>query len=334
MDKTYKCKICNYSTSDKSNYSRHTKSIRHMKKVSEINDSKNDNTLAPQLHLNNPQPHLNTPHYKDHNKSTMDKETKIKSKYECKYCETAFKRLDNLNRHSKVCSERVVYELKRKLEDKDKELDLAMRLKDDKIELLESDLIYYKNLIKTAGVGSGAKITTNVQSLIVNKHDDAPAIEYAKPNLLKFNSKDAYENSLFLVNRYKDNTFTMFVGKCIVAACKKEDPDEQSVWATDANRLTMFIKKMMNDESKWISDKKGVQTTKYLINPILQRIKEMLIDYNKHLYSQVGKLSQHEVDYYNDIMINCRELVHFIEHEKLADEILKYMAPRLTYEIK
>lgn len=214
------------------------------------------------------------------------------------------------------------------------ECDLKLQSKEEKIELLESDLIYYKNLIKTAGVGSGTKITNNVQSLIVTNHDDAPAIDYAKPNLLKFNSKDAHENSLFLVNRYKDNTFTMFVGKCIVAACKKENPDDQSVWATDANRLTMFIKKMMDDESKWISDKKGVQTTKYLINPILKKIKEMLIDYNKYLYSQVSKLPQHEVDYYNDIMIHCRELVHFIEHEKLADEILRYMAPRLTYEIK
>jgi len=328
MDRTYECKLCNYTTSDRSNYSKHKKSVKHQKKVRE------DATINNPKFLKTPKNSskiLKTPEISENREKITDSNSS-KSTYVCKYCNLICLRANSLTKHIKTCSvamvEKVKSECDLKLQSKDKEL----FMKDDRIERLESDLIYYKNLIKTAGVGT--KITTNVQSLIVNKHDSAPAIDYAKPNLLKFNSKDAHENSLFLVNRYKDNTFTMFVGKCIVAACKKEDPDEQSIWATDANRLTMFIKKMMDDDSKWISDKKGVQTTKYLINPILQKIKEMLINYNKYLYSQVGKLSQHEVDYYNDIMIHCRELVHFIEHEKLADEILRYMAPRLTYEIK
>jgi len=256
-DKIYECKLCNYSTKRQDNYIRHTSSKKHKKKVAENNNKNSTTYLAPHPDLSTPQPELSTPHETTTIISSIDKQVKIKSKYVCNYCDISFKRLDNLNRHSKVCSERVVYELKKELEDKDRQFNLAIKSKERELEMLEnyndelkSDLIYYKNLIKTAGVGSGTKITNNVQSLIVNNHDDAPALEYAKPNLLKFNSKDAHENSLFLVNRYKDNTFTMFVGKCIVAACKKENPDDQSVWATDANRLTMFIKKMMDDESK------------------------------------------------------------------------------------
>jgi len=319
----YDCKICNFKSTNKKNYSIHLSTKKHQKKVMEMDNYSDVNVN------NDSKISVNIRKYPQ----ISEKSVKIadfvvpKRKYVCKFCNIECARANSLNKHIKTCSVAMVEKIKT-------ECDLKLQSKEEKIELLESDLIYYKNLIKTAGVGVGTKITNNVQSLIVTNHDSAPAIDYAKPNLLKFNSKDAHENSLFLVNRYKDNTFTMFVGKCIVAACKKENPDDQSVWATDANRLTMFIKKMMDDESKWISDKKGVQTTKYLINPILQKIKEMLIDYNKYLYSQVGKLPQHEVDYYNDIMIHCRELVHFIEHEKLADEILRYMAPRLTYEIK
>jgi len=331
MTVKYNCSICNYETSKKGNYSRHIGSVKHQKKVGEINNL--NSNINPRSLPDRPRSLPDRPR-----SPKMSKNEEI---YECDLCGLKCSRYSSLVRHKNSCSNKKVAELVNKLNEKTKEHDIAIRIKDKELDLkdnqideLKSDLIYYKNLIKTAGVGSGAKITTNVQSLIVSKHDDAPAIEYAKPNLLKFNSKDSYENSLFLINRYKDNTFTMFVGKCIVAACKKEDPDEQSIWSTDANRLTMFIKKMMDDDSKWISDKKGVQTTKYLINPILKKIKEMLIDYNKHLYSQINKLPQHEVDYYNDIMIHCRELVHFIEHEKLADEILRYMAPRLTYEIK
>jgi len=335
----YICNICNYETSKRSNYSRHIGSLKHQKKVVEGKNIVNyEDSKLPTISSKVPTISSKLP-FSTENEQKLGE--KMGDKYVCEFCGTGYSRSSSLWKHKNKCYKKKIEDIQNeykakesKLINKENEYILKLELKDDKIELLESDLIYYKNLIKTAGVGSGAKITTNVQSLIVSKHDDAPAIEYAKPNLLKFNSKDAYENSLFLVNRYKDNTFTMFVGKCIVAACKKEDPDEQSVWSTDANRLTMFIKKMMDDDSKWISDKKGVQTTKYLINPILQKIKEMLIDYNKHLYSQISKLPQHEVDYYNDIMIHCRELVHFIEHEKLADEILKYMAPRLTYEIK
>jgi len=319
MGKTYECKICNYITSDKSNHSRHTKSNRHKKKVVEAEQLiKEDNLISP--------PNLPKSSQISQNISNSTKN----DDYLCMFCGMKCTRSSSLWKHQNTCSGRKVNELNNIIKIKDNNIN---NLKYHVNELKE-DLEYYKNLVKNAGVGNGTKITNNVQSLIVSKHEDAPAIEYAKPNLLKFNSKDAHENSLFLVNRYKDNTFTMFVGKCIVAACKKEDPDEQSIWATDANRLTMFIKKVMDNDSKWISDKKGVQTTKYLISPILQKIKEMLIDYNKHLYSQISKLPQYEVDYYNDIMINCRELVHFIEHDKLADEILRYMAPRLTYEIK
>jgi len=334
----YNCNLCNFTSKNKADYSRHERSKKHQKKVNETSEDNNDQILKyPKISTNIPKyPQIS---------EKMNKNDSIKRKYICKFCDLECARANSLNKHLKTCSVAMVEKYKAKykteFEVKLRERDMMLKskerelnFKDDQIDELKSDLIYYKNLIKTAGVGVGAKITTNVQSLIVSKHEDAPALEYAKPNLLKFNSKDAHENSLFLVNRYKDNTFTMFVGRCIVAACKKEDPDEQSIWSTDANRLTMFIKKMMDDESKWISDKKGVQTTKYLISPILQKIKEMLIDYNKHLYSQISKLSQHEVDYYNDIMIHCRELVHFIEHEKLADEILRYMAPRLTYEIK
>jgi len=342
MGKIYECKICNYTTSDKSNHSRHTKSIRHKKKVSEISNLKNnefqlypkDIPIVSQMYPKNG---------KNDQNSTNKKVSKaIKSEYKCESCGSLFTKANNLSRHYKSCFERKRIELenselKHKLEEKDREYRMKFEMLEDQLDLMKSDLIYYKNLIKDAGVGSGArvKITTNVQSLIVNKHDDAPAIEYVEPNILQFDSKDAHQNSLFLVNRYKDGTFTRFIGKCIVAACKKEDPDEQSIWSTDANRLTMFIKKMMaDDDSKWISDKKGIQTTKYLIDPILKKIKEMLIKYNDHIFSQIKNMPQHEVDYYNDIMLNCRELVHFIEHEKLADEILRYMAPRLTYEIK
>jgi len=325
-DKEYTCITCEYSTSDRGNYHRHTKSKRHLKKVSEINNDKQNTVLKyPKISTN------------IHKYPKIDKQ---KSEYVCKFCNLICARANSLNKHLKTCSVSMVEKYKREFDNKLKEAEKEYRLKyeyqEDQIDLLKSDLIYYKNLIKDSGVGNGTKvkITTNVQSLIVSNHENAPALEYSEANILQFDSTDAHENSLFLINRYKDNTFTRFVGKCIVAACKKEDPDEQSVWATDANRLTMFIKKMMDNDSKWISDKKGIQTTKYLINPILKKIKEMLIRYNRHIYSRINKMPQHEVDYYNDIMIHCRELVHFIEHEKLADEILRYMAPRLTYEIK
>jgi len=319
----YKCTFCNLTTKNKSDYTKHCNTKKHQKKVGKDVNNNNYNNNVTQC--NSDETQCNSP------------VESTKKSYTCEFCGICFSRINNLNRHKNSCVSYKVSELTNIIKIKDNDI----RIKDNDISNLKyhvselkEDLEYYKKLIENAGVGNGTKITTNVQSIILNKHDRAPALEYSKPGILQFDSNDAHENSLFLVNRYKDSTFTHFVGKCIVAACKKEDPDEQSVWATDTNRLTMFIKKMMDDDSKWISDKKGVQTTKYLIDPILRKIKEMLIEYNKHLYSRISKLPQLKVDYYNDIMINCRELVHFIEHEKLADEILKYMAPRLTYEIK
>lgn len=331
MGINYECKLCNYETSKKGNYSRHVGSVKHHKKVRELNNLSDEtiqlypkdipivSQLYPKIGKNEP--------ILDYKKVSK----KVNSDYKCDTCGSSFTKANNLARHYKACMAR------NKIKEENSKLKNKVDDLEDYIDLLKSDLVYYKNLIKDAGVGSGAKvkITTNVQSLIVSKHEDAPALEYSKPNILQFDSDDNHKNALFLINRFRDNTFARFVGKCIVAAYKKEDPDEQSLWSTDANRLTMFIKKMMaDDNSKWISDKKGVQTMKYIVDPLLKRIKTMLFNYNEFMYPQLKKMPCHEVEYYNNILLKGRELVHHIDEDKVGDEILKYIAPRLTYEIK
>jgi len=327
----YNCNLCNFSSKNKADYSRHERSKKHQKKVSELNNLSNESIqlypkgipIVSQLY----------PQMSKNESILCDKKVNegAKQEHKCDTCGSLFTKANNLARHYKACIAR------NKIKEENSKLKNKVDDLEDYIDLLKSDLIYYKNLIKDAGVGSGAKvkITTNVQSLIVSKHEDAPALEYSEPNILQFDSDDNHKNALFLINRFRDNTFARFVGKCIVAAYKKEDPDEQSLWSTDANRLTMFIKKMMaDDNSKWISDKKGVQTMKYIVDPLLKKIRTMLFNYNEFMYPQLKKMLCHEVEYYNVILLKGRELVHHIDEDKVGDEILRYMAPRLTYEIK
>lgn len=155
-----------------------------------------------------------------------------------------------------------------------------------------------------------------------NTYADAPAIEKVKIKQVK-KIKNCSDDKLMseIFSAYNNKKIDQYVGDIIVKIYKKEDPLEQSLWNTDTSRLTYLLKKYIYDEeSKWIIDKKGVDTVKNVIAPILDNIKIMAIQY------QVDNNDNEDKD--KVLLINTIfvKLLSDIDNKKLYKDILKYIS--------
>jgi hypothetical protein len=91
---------------------------------------------------------------------------------------------------------------------------------------------------------------------------------------------------------FERNTLPEILGKAIVEEYKKDDPEDQSMWASDVSRLSFIVKSAMgktkSKKSKWISDKNGIHFAELIIRPMFEIIKNKMKEYIKKYNSQTG----------------------------------------------
>jgi len=247
----YECKLCNYSSHDKFNYKRHMNSKRHVEKVIDI---PNTNNMTPQ---------------------TIPDDS---AKFTCNYCNMKFTKSCNLSRHKNICSEKEqmiqqltnrVNELNNKLIEQNKILE-----KDEEmINILKSEVDHLKSIVNNAG--SIIKTSVSTVAYVLKNYKDAPALESVKDYSAIHYKQDNSEFVENLIYEHTHNKLHIYIGDFIIKTYKKEDPSKQSIWNSDTSRLTYLIREIINNNKvDWKIDKKGIKTTKFIIEPILEYIDE------------------------------------------------------------
>jgi len=320
----YICEICDYSTDIHCNYQKHMISKKHIEKTTKIANLPSKNPLM-----------------------TTNLPSEIV--HECMYCDKKYKNNTHLSRHKKTCTEKqnlidkylqkekekdaVIKELQDKLlckEDIIKSKDANLKSKDETILILTHETKNLKTMLNCAGT-LVEKSTSNLSYL--NKHyPNAPALEYITdivdiPDLHEDLKEDQVVDNI--IYEYKNHTLTSFIGDMIVKNYKKTDPTQQSLWNSDNDRLTYMIRSLLANESiQWEVDKKGINTTKYIIKPIIDYIKKQLENYIITCeVSRKDKTRKLMGSVYK--MADCRIIIANINDGTLADNILKYISPHL-----
>ena len=246
----------------------------------------------------------------DENKSNNNK---------CDYCSKTFSTHSNLLKHENKCVNKLL---------KIKELELELKYANKQIEILKKNMNDDKKNTTIYNV--------SIKKFIQQQYSDAPPLEglenYAA---LKFEeeyeSEDSMEDEFVSIISYNHTQCCLhqYLGDFIVKYYKKDDPKQQSVWSSDVSRLTYIIKELLdNKQSIWNHDYKGVKTKSYIINPLLQYIRKILNDY---WVANIDNFKNLDVDYLNKLFTifkSIHEIKKEIDRDKLADAIIKYIAPK------
>jgi hypothetical protein len=83
-----------------------------------------------------------------------------------------------------------------------------------------------------------------------------------------------------IVNRLDDGTVHEFLGDILIKLLRKDDPEIQALWNSDAARQTFLIKTL----KEWTVDKKGINFTDTVINPFLTHIQDILFKHKAKVY--------------------------------------------------
>jgi hypothetical protein len=138
-----------------------------------------------------------------------------------------------------------------------------------------------------------------------------------------------------LVYYYNQKMLAGYIGDIYIKEYAKANPKDQSLWNTDTNRLTYYIRVILdktkpvnNSESEWITDKKGLLVSEYTLKPILDFLSKEI---NKYIQDKSKYMIKYPKKPNGKIISNltyCGEISILIDNGKLETDILKYIAPK------
>ncbi len=320
----HKCELCNYETYDSGNFTRHKNTKKHVQ-----NDQKSYIQRDIKKHGSNRDPiEIHSNHLEN-----------TKTLYTCQYCEQTFKHKTNLYRHQKHrCEMRIetINEMKENM---------------TKLEKQNQELIdIVKSQSKSAECNAETiKKSVSALSYVTKQYPNAPPIEeleYDKFNKItkcliydkKSKKKINYSIEEVILFYFKNDKLPEILGKAIVEEYKKNDPCDQSMWASDVSRLAFIVKSAIgkNKKSKWISDKNGVHFTELIIRPMFEIIKEKMKEYIKNGGLEESEIRDEEMDNITSRLANMQlagELIRLINLNKYDAKVLKYVTPYFNLNI-
>lgn len=251
---------------------------------------------------------------------------------------------------------KIIKLLENKLESSENEINHFQK----ETEYFQKEMEYYKMMLNEAGKMMHKSVSA--LTYIAMHYKDAPGLTMIEPNeALKLITDDKSNDTKVMrtiLEKFEDKKLIEYIGDRIIEIYKKDNPNEQSIWNSDSSRLTYIIKEILNNssandlESCWKVDKKGHKTKKFLIDPLLNKIKKMLIDYQiimmrnmqkKTIENMTRDLDKTGQDFESDSDIDddiinshklTSKLVKTITKGTLTRKILKYISSDLCFEYK
>ena len=323
--KEYLCKICNYKTTDRSNWAKHKKSSKHLEKVHILPHkfsqlAEVSHSLANRLPVNN-------------NKSN----TGDTIRHLCTFCNMDFAHKSSLSKHKKRCADK-------KMQEKDKEIE-------NKLKKKEFEMIYQENSLIKQRMSDMERMILTLQETMheaVKTRSEGVSLMGTLIGPLKNNpplkqiDQEDFDNYIRPNSRlikeimacFIDQTLHEFVGKFILNKVKKKNLHEQSIFASDTSRQTYYIKEIiLKNKSEWVLDKQGIRVKKILISPVTMYLFSLVDNYfNK------DKPNFEEMDIVDKEMFirdktEVLKLSKEIDNGKLDEKINKFLCPHLQIDI-
>ena len=111
---------------------------------------------------------------------------------------------------------------------------------------------------------------------------------------------------------------------------RADNPREQSVWTTDASRMKMIVK--MDDN--WIRDSNGKIINEHMIVPLINEMVRIIDQYNTSNGMNVGKMTRAQELKYAEVAMRILDIKLDVSSERINKEILKCLMPEFIMRRK
>jgi hypothetical protein len=275
-------------------------------------------------------------------------------KHKCTVCKYSTNDLSNFNKHikSKKHTENVKKQEKKrvnklnKIENKQTDdttnaiiLDLQRRLDNKEREIDKYTDLFKMQFEILKGQTDAANKSMSAVKYLAKYRTTAPAIKPLKGNeltkMITYRGSKHYTLADIVVHNYNHKTMHKFLGDIIVDKYKTDEPDDQSVWMSDLSRLSFIIRELKDGNPEWVKDKSGIKLTKLIITPLMEKVKEMLIDHTNKLDELNNDPETDEIEAKENVKImqKINEIVRDINMNKFNNSILRHIAPEFNLDI-
>lgn len=312
---TYNCTKCTNIYTSKSTLNRHIR-LKHNDKITEIEQ----NNLHDLDEVNdiNMLKHIIKSIITKQNINTNAESSIVSQKYPnsipkvskiiCPNCEQEFTKINNMYRHRKRCTNKLIDDATTKL------------IINHKDELLE----VHKTTNKITSKGLSALNYAMIH------FTDAPSLgqlEHQETKQLIYKDKDdEHIVAQVLLSEFKYNSLAKYIGDEIVGYYKRDNINDQSFHSTDCVRLNYIIKDIVDDnKSEWIKDDGGIRMNKKIIEPLLAKVKDIITDYCYYLFEN-DRLDKETRE-------NMYKIKDIIDDRKLHKDVSRFIAPHFKFMI-
>lgn len=312
----YNCEDCDFHTDNLNNFNNHIKTIKHQNKIIK----KNNNNTNTETLTNIKKP--------DNNNNECSNE--------CKNCGKKFKHRSSKSRHQIKCDGNINLVNNKHIKEL-VECNQKMTQNNEKLLDVVMNNNEYLYTVSKKAVGF-AESTLSTVGIIMKYLDKAPCIEknidyHKKLQYDEYNEETIKDDEQIVedILSYRNHkTLIKYLGTIIIEVYKKDNPEKQSLWNSDVARKNYLLRDLVNNIPLWITDKSGILTTEVVINPLLEKLRDILVEYMKKPLED--KLSHNNiVNRYlkNDIVM---ELIKEIDDGKMHEEIGNFIAPYFYFD--
>ena len=237
--------------------------------------------------------------------------------YICLNCNNSFARSSGLSRHKKTCMETII--INNEVENLKKETDLLKQ----QVKQYEKRMDTYEEMIKTLTCPQ----TINNITFLINSYPDAPVLKEL-PSYGHILDAKSMSIADVMIMYHETKKLDKFIGDFIVKSYKKDKPGEQSLWSSDISRLTYIINEASkNGGTMWSYDKGGVKLKECVVEPVLNYLR-------KELFKYYQKNAMKTEIYMIKKKMAINEIIMVIDNDTLANNIVRYIAPKFSINNK
>ena len=315
----YNCECCNYYTYVLCNFKSHIESKKHTANVAKLNVKVN-----------------------------MEK-IKI---YCCDNCNKIYKSKKALHYHKNNCNNDKINKINNKLDQQNQQIQhiiqqnnqIQQNDQNQMIKTLTEFIDDYKTIVKDVLTIAKENSKTANKSMSILKYaklnlkdvtpfhtincNEMPSvIGYKNPKNTESKNEEYVK---IAIHKFNHHIFHSFVGEMIIEYYKPKRKMDANLIATDTSRLSFImmqkITKGKNEQKEWINDKSGKKFTELVLNPVIDAVKQTLIEFIE--FKKTKELNETNLC----LMAKCVELRRDIEVKKFTNQILKYVAPHFHFD--